>query len=146
MSDIEILLCIVTAVIVLTMLSRSRGIAVSGVKFWLRPNAWLLIRGPIFLLAIWCVFGGIELVYDINARAWFSESNSGIGFRWWMLLLTPLVLSIASLGFTVPYLAYFLLIPSLQSSDRFNPAVRFLLSACIALAIPCLIFAVMYAL
>lgn len=143
MSTNEIILWVVTAIIVVTMLSRSLPVAVSGVRFWLRPGAWLLVRGPIFLLAIWCTFGGIELVYDINTRAWFAD---GGGFRWWMLLLTPIVLSIASLGFTIPFLAYFLVIPNLQHSERFGPIARALLSALVVFSVPVLIYAVMYVL
>ena len=146
MSTSEIVLWVVTGFIVITMISRTLPIAVAGIRFWLRPNAWLVLRGPVFLVAVWCVIGGIELTYDINLRAWFSASASGGEFRWWMLLLTPLVLSIASLGFTVPYLAYFFVIPHLQHSKRFGSVERSLLSALVAFAVPALIYAVMYAL
>ena len=146
MSTIEVILWIVTAIIVLTMIGRTLDIAVTGIRFWLRPNVWLLLRIPIFVVAVWCIVGGIELVYDINLMAWFSQTETGTGFRWWMLLLTPIVLSVASLGFTVPYLAYFLLIPHLQHSERFGPVARVLLSALVAFAVPALVYAVMYAL
>ena len=144
MSTIDIALWVVTAIIVLTMLGGTLDIAVAGVRFWLRPSASLVVRVPIFLVAVWCILGGVELVYDINARAWFSQDEDGLGFRLWMLLLTPLILSIASLGFTVPYLAYFLVVPHLQHSNRFGPVVRSLLSALIVAAVPVLVYAVMY--
>lgn len=145
MSTIEIILWVVTAIVVLLMLSQTIDIAVNGVRFWLHPNAWLILRVPILLLAILCMFGGIELVYDINARSWFSEmANGHLGFRWWLLLFAPIVLTISSLGFTVPYLAFFLLIPHLQNSERFGPVARSLLSALVVLAVPALVYAVTY--
>ena len=63
-----------------------------------------------------------------------------------MLILTPFVLSIASLGFTVPYLAFFWLVPHLQQSERFGPIARSILSALVVFAVPALIYAVMYVL
>lgn len=144
MGTIEILLWLITAITIAVMFERTSNIAISGVKFWLHPSPWLILRIPIFLIALVCIFGGIELVYDINARAWFSESSNGVGFRWWMLLFMPIVLSVASLGFTIPYLAYFMIIPNLQQSKRFNFATRSVLSAFLILGIPSLIYAVMY--
>jgi hypothetical protein len=143
MSTIEIILWVVTAIIVLTMLGQTMGIAVKGIQFWLYPSAWLILRVPIMLLAILCMFGGIELVYDINARAWFSEmANGHLGFRWWLLLFTPIVLTISSLGFTVPYLAFFLLIPHLQHSEGLGFVARSLLSSLVVLVVPVLVYAV----
>jgi hypothetical protein len=143
MSAIEIILWGVTAIIVLAMLGQTSDIAVNGIRFWLRPSAWLILRVPILLLAILCIFGGIELVYDINARVWFSEMENGhIGFRWWMLFFTPIVLTISSLGFTVPYLAFFLLIPHLQHSERLGFVARSLLSSLVVLVVPVLVYAV----
>lgn len=145
MSTIEIILWIVTAIIVLTMLGQTIDIAVNGIRFWLYPSAWLILRVPILLLAILCIFGGIELVYDINLRAWFPEmANGHQAFRWVLLLFTPIVLAISSLGFTVPYLAFFLLIPHLQNSERFGPVARSLLSALVVLAIPVVVYAITY--
>jgi hypothetical protein len=151
MNNIEVILWVVTAIIVLTMIGRTLHIAVAGIRFWLRPNMWLLLRIPVFLVAVWCILAGIELVYDINLAAWFSQTpisqtESHIEFRWWVLLFTPIVLSIASLGFTAPYLAYFLLIPHLQQSERFDRWTRLLLSALVALAVPVLVYSVMYVL
>jgi len=151
MNNIEIILWVVTAIIVLTMIGRTLHIAVAGIRFWFLPNIWLLLRIPVFLVAVWCIFAGVELVYDISLAAWFSQTpisqtDSHIRFRLWMLLFTPVVLSVASLGFTVPYLAYFLLIPYLQKSERFDRWTRLFLSALVALAVPVLVYSVMHVL
>jgi len=146
MSTVEIALWAIAVVTVLAMINRTWDIAVSGIQFWLRRSVSLLLRLPIFLLAIACIVGGIELVYDINARAWFAETDSGSEFRWWLLILTPLVLSVASLGFSVPYLAYFFLVPHLQRNPQFHAAARTLLSALVIITVPMVVYAIQYVL
>ena len=90
MSTVEIALSVLTGVTVLVMLNRTWDIAVSGVRFWLRPGLSLLIRAPIFLLAIACIAGGIELVYDINARVCLPRETADPGFVGWLLIFIHL--------------------------------------------------------
>lgn len=146
MQLISIALWIITAIIVITLSLRNFRESLSGVAFWLRPSPWLLIRLPVFLVACWCIYGGILLVWDLNLIMWFSRDGNTLGFRWWLLILTPIVLSLAGLGFAIPYAGYLFFIPYLQKSVRLSPAVRLLLSTAVAVAIPLLIWFVTAAL
>ena len=143
MSTPEIVLWVLTAVIIVVMVRRSWDLAVTGLKWWIHPSMSLVLRIPVLLVAAWCMFGGIELVYDVNALAWFSSDPSdGLSFRWWLLLLTPIVLSVASLGFTIPYLGYLVLIPAIQKRASMAAPTRIVLSTLVAIVIPGLLFGI----
>lgn len=147
MSTPELVAWVATAVIVITMVSRSWGLAREGLRWWLRPSITLLFRIPGLLLGVWGIFGGIELVYNFNAWAWFSMDGAGhLGFRWWLLILTPVVLSVASLGFTIPYLCYLVLIPYIEQREQLAPPARHALVTLLAIAIPAVIVAIEQAL
>ena len=132
-----------TTVIVITMVSRSWDLAKEGLRWWLRPSITLLFRIPGFLLGVWAIFGGIELVYNFNAWAWFPTDSAGhLGFRWWLLILTPVVLTVASLGFTIPYLCYLVLIPHIERREQLAPLARHALVTFLAIAVPAIVVAI----
>lgn len=143
MTTPELVIWGATAVIVITMVNRSWNLAKEGLRWWLRPSITLLLRVPGLLLGVWAILGGIELVYNFNAWAWFSMDNTGhLSFRWWLLMLTPVVLSITSLGFTIPYLSYFVLIPRIERQWQLAPAARYALVTVLVILVPAIIFAV----
>ena len=139
MTTTELILWGITITIVVTMLARSWGIFLDGCKWWLRPNYLLIIRLPIFLSALFCIAAGVELVYDINLRAWFVNLPNGhSGFRWWVIFFTPVVLTISGLGFVVPLLGYFLLVPKIFQTKKYGIAAKLFLSGLVTLGIPVL--------
>ncbi len=147
MSTPELIVWAATAVIVITMVNRSWSLAKDGLRWWLRPSMTLLFRLPGVLLGIWGIYGGIELVYNFNAWAWFPTDDAGhVGFRWWLLLLTPVVLTVASVGFTIPYLSYLVLIPHIERREQLAPAVRHVLVTLLAIGMPAAIVAIEQAL
>jgi hypothetical protein len=82
-----------------------------------------------FLIALIVTVAGIPIVYNVNSWAWFAVEPSGqIYFRAWVLLVSPLVLSVAALGFAVPLLGYFVLIPAICCGKQSSLLVRFMLS------------------
>lgn len=140
MTTPELVVWAATAVIVITMVNRSWSLARDGLRWWLRPSMTLLFRIPGLLLGVWGIFGGIELVYNFNAWAWFAMDNAGhIGFRWWLLILTPVVLTIASLGFTIPYLCYLVLIPHIERREQLALPARHVLATLLAIGTPAVI-------
>ncbi|MGA2136213.1 MAG: hypothetical protein ABSH50_28315, partial [Bryobacteraceae bacterium] len=108
----HVLLWLVTLVTVAVMIGRSLPATLKGCRWWLHPAPSLIVRLPVFLSALFVTATGIALVYNVNSWAWFSVEPSGqIYFRAWVLLLTPFVLSLAGLGFAVPLLGYFVVVP-----------------------------------
>ena len=137
----EIILWVVTIVIAGGLLLKNLDVFIDSCKWWLQVSPSLFVRLPIFVLAIWCLFGGIELVYNLNLVAWFTTSTPGhLAFRWWLLLLFPIVLAVAGLGFGVPLVVYFYAIPRLYRTGALQPVVRVVLSGILALSVPALMY------
>lgn len=132
-----------TFFIVAVLLAKYGRMVVGGCKWWLRPTLWLIVRLPVFLVALYCVFASIELVYNLSILAWLHSTEYGYtGFRWWAIPFTPAILAFASLGFLIPLLGYFWLVPAVVENGKLALPLRLSLATLIVVGIPVLIYGV----